>query len=68
MLKTFLNFSGVDLLSSEELKNIKGFGEAPYCERWAPPGSNRAYYPNYPCDNGPNEPICTATVDGVVCP
>lgn len=68
ILKTILNFSGVEVLSREEQINIIGKGggiEAPRCDRYAPPNSNPAEYPDYPCI-GP-EPICTVTIDGIVC-
>jgi hypothetical protein len=68
ILKTILNFSGVEVLSREEQINIIGKGDpiqVPRCDRYAPPGANPAEYPDYPCI-GP-EPICKVTIDGIVC-
>jgi hypothetical protein len=67
MLKTILNFKGVEVLSVDEQKNTIGGLERCTVE-WSP-------FPyNGPCimlpplsPVLPKEPICTATIDGVVC-
>ncbi|WKL49052.1 hypothetical protein Q1W71_04525 [Flavobacterium pectinovorum] len=50
MLKSLINFRGVEVLGKEEQKNIIGKGPIkPQCKTWAPIGANAANYPNYPC-------------------
>lgn len=57
MLKSLVNFKGVEVLGKEEQKNIIGKGPIqPQCKTWAPIGANAANYPNYPC----------AEIDGAV--
>lgn len=64
MLKTILNFKGVEVLSAQEQKNTVGGSE-----RCIVPWSPFPYYG--PCIvEGPIlpiEPICRATVDGIEC-
>jgi hypothetical protein len=65
MLKTFLNFSGVEVLSSEELKSLNGSGGIRCTVPWTP-------FPYHgPCIMLPREeeviPLCTATIDGFIC-
>lgn len=64
MLKTFLNLKGVEVLSVKELKHTVGG-----VERCTIPWTPYAY--SGPCimlpPVEPAEPICTITIDGVVC-
>ncbi|MEZ0183602.1 hypothetical protein AB9T89_15270 [Flavobacterium oncorhynchi] len=67
MLKTILNFKGVEVLSVNELKHTVG-GLERCIVSWSP-------YPyNGPCimlpplePAEPREPICRATIDGIEC-
>lgn len=65
MLKTILNFKGVEVLSAIEQKNTVG-GEPIICMI---PWRQGTY--NGPCimlpPIQPAEPICRITIDGVVC-
>jgi hypothetical protein len=67
MLKTFLNFSGIEVLSSEELKSLNGNGSGGI--RCTVPWSPFTY--NGPCIMLPREeeviPLCTVTIDGIIC-
>ena len=49
MLKTILNFSGVEVLTREQQLNIVGKQIVAQCAKWAPIGASAANYPNYPC-------------------
>jgi hypothetical protein len=65
MLKTILNFSRVEVLGKEELKRVNGSGGVRCTVPWTP-------FPyNGPCimlpPEQPVEPICRATIDGVIC-
>lgn len=64
MLKTILNLRGVEVLSTNDLKNTTG-GSQRCTVDWSP----MPYHG--PCimlpPLLPREPICTMTIDGVVC-
>lgn len=66
MLKTILNFKGVEVLSINEQKNVMGGAGTVICMiPWTP----LPYYG--PCIMEPQikpvEPICKATIDGIEC-
>lgn len=70
MLKSILNFKGVEVLTRNQQLNIVGKQILPQCKNWAPIGANAANYPNYPCAEiyAPVEPRCSVTFEGeVVC-
>lgn len=73
MLKTILNFKGVEVLSKDQLLNFVGNGIEvhPACDHFAPPGSSISQYPYYPCATPPLTPSnpggCTFTIDGEIC-
>lgn len=64
MLKTILNLKGVEVLSNDDLKNTNGGSQ-----RCTVPYTPAPYYG--PCimlpPLLPREPICTMTIDGVIC-
>ena len=49
MLKTILNFSGVEVLTRDQQLNIIGKQIVAQCAKWAPIGASSANYPNYLC-------------------
>ncbi|WP_152560973.1 hypothetical protein [Flavobacterium sp. ASV13] len=49
MLKTILNFNGVEVLTRNQQQIIFGGQTVAQCKNWAPAGANPAIYPNYPC-------------------
>lgn len=64
MLKTILNFKGVEVLSAEEQKSTIG-GVERCIVPWRPFPYNGPCIMLPPLE--PAEPICTITIDGVIC-
>ncbi|OHT44153.1 MULTISPECIES: hypothetical protein [Flavobacterium] len=65
MLKTILNFAGVEVLGKEELKEVNGSGGVRCTVPWSPLPYNGPCIMLPPIT--PAEPICRATIDGVIC-
>ncbi|WP_281233589.1 hypothetical protein [Flavobacterium gelatinilyticum] len=70
MLKSILNFRGIEVLSKEEQKYIMGRELHPVCSdgNWAPINANPAEYPNYPCADIYEPVPCLPTIlpDGTI--
>ncbi|MFH6960035.1 hypothetical protein ACHRV1_21760 [Flavobacterium aquidurense] len=65
MLKTILNFSGVEVISKIQQKNILGGEVVARCERFAPSDVNPIHYPDYPCDTPPLAPVIDPPYFGI---
>jgi len=70
MLKSILNFKGVEVLNKNQMLSITGKGGTEVhaqCDSYAPENANPLDYPFYPCATPPLEPVCTVTIDGIIC-